>query len=373
MTITLGKPVLKKIAFCIGLFLLIFFEIFVITSNFPPFTITQLPGPPFPETAAPYLDILFSGNTFGTLDLYGCERVGSIARRATLIAKFPHYLYLDYGNFTGGNISFNKAAAPFLLEIMSYLRISALNLTKQDYINLKEAGIPIQGIPMVSANLDIHRNSADNRCLSPFIIIDSSLKNKTHSIPITIAITAITSDRRQLHRCTIPYAVKDMEQSLHKIKNRLEKADFTILLFNDSFFKLEELLARQSLRFHLVIASPTLPHHSDVMIQVHDTPVVFAQEFGRSLGHVRIQKKHHRLSVIFNSYLLGMGIPGDNYIKELINRMSDSFHSRDTASYSMTRGLFSRKTAPGPARDAIPPTKAFYYKHFLNLTDGDNR
>jgi hypothetical protein len=262
-------------------------------------------------------DILFTGDTFGVIDLYGCERFGSLSRRAAVLKKFPDYLYLDFGNITAERQRVNKAAFPLLLEGLQYMGLKVLNFTKQDFIDLSEIDCQAHGIHLVSANLVIHAPETQRKLVSLYQLLPFRLKNKTQSQVITVGITGISNNERKLHRGIAVYTVGEIKQSLKKIKNDLNKADLKILLFNDTYFKLEKLLADPGIRFDLVISRSTLPDQVNTMIRINNTAVVFADEYGRSLGHVRAVKKKDGFTFEYNAYNLGIGIPEDKQIKEI--------------------------------------------------------
>ncbi len=56
--------------------------------------------------------ILFTGDTFGSIQLSGCERLGSLTRRVALVRKFPDSLYFDFGNVFSRNPIINNTYVP---------------------------------------------------------------------------------------------------------------------------------------------------------------------------------------------------------------------------------------------------------------------
>jgi hypothetical protein len=312
-----AKSRVKKVPFLAIISLFILCEIIILAVNFNlVFSGSTAANWPY-SGLRPAGDILFTGDTFGVIDLYGCERFGSISRRATVLKKFPDYLYLDFGNISADSQRVNKAVFPLLLEGLQYMGLKVLNFTKQDFIDLSEIDCQIHGIHLVSANLDIQAPGTQGKLVSPYRLLSFRLKNETHNQVITIGITGISNNERKLHRGIAVYTVRDIKQSLQKIKNDLDKADLKILLFNDTYFKLEKLLANPGIRFDLVISCSTLPDQVNRMIRINNTAVVFADEYGRSLGHVRVVKKKEGFKFEYNAYNLGIGIPEDKRIKKI--------------------------------------------------------
>lgn len=88
-------------------------------------------------------DIFFTGDTSGKYGLVGCDRLGSISRRAKILKKFGDYLYLDFGNFTMDNPHMDKAAVPIILKAYRYMDLKVMNLTKRDLLNLVETDFDI--------------------------------------------------------------------------------------------------------------------------------------------------------------------------------------------------------------------------------------
>jgi hypothetical protein len=245
-----------------------------------------------------------------------------------VLRKFDHYLYLDFGNITRNNERVNRAAFPLMREGLQYMGLSVLNLTKRDFINLSEIDYEPHGIHLVSANLRIQAPANQAKSVLPYKLLPLRLRSEKGARQITVGITGISNNLRKLHRGIARYTIADINPSLKKIMPDLEKADLKVLLFNDTWFKLEKLLAAPGIRFHLVIASSTLPLHINRMIYLHNTPVVFADEYGRSLGHVRVVKKKNGFTFDYNTYNLGMGIPRDRKIKEITKRIMKRMQNR---------------------------------------------
>jgi hypothetical protein len=322
-----NSAVTKK-AFLTILSLFIIFEIIIIATNFNAiFPGNTMVYPPSDDTW-PAGNILFTGDTLGAIDLYGCEQFGSISRRAKVVKKFNDYLYLDFGNITRNSLRVNKATFPLLLEGLQYMGLRVLNLTKRDFINLSEIKYEVHGIHLVSANLQIQAPANQGKMVLPYKLVPLELRSKKETLQITAGITGISNNLRKLHRGIANYTISDINSSLKKIVGELENADLKILLFNDTWFKLDKLLSDPYIHFHLVIASSTLPGQVNRMIYLHNTPVVFADEYGRSLGHVRVVKRKHGFRFEYNAYNLGMGIPEDRQIKKLTKRIIKRIQKR---------------------------------------------
>jgi 2',3'-cyclic-nucleotide 2'-phosphodiesterase (5'-nucleotidase family) len=316
-----AKSVVTKKSFLTILSLFIIFEIIIIAMNYNAIFPGNTGAYPAANGKWPAGDILFTGDTFGAIDLYGCEQLGSISRRANVLKKFNDYLYLDFGNITRNSPRVNKTAFPLLLEGLQYMKLDVLNLTKRDFINLSEINYEVHGIHLVSANLQIQAPANQGKLVLPYKLLPLQLRSKKETRQITVGITGISNNLRKLHRGIANYTMADINPSLKKIMGDLEKADLRILLFNDTWFKLDKLLTGPGIRFHLVIASSTLPGQVNRMIYLHNTPVVFADEYGRSLGHVRVVKKKHGFKFEYNAYNLGMGMPEDKQIKKITGRI----------------------------------------------------
>ena len=290
-------------------------------------------------------DIFFTGDTFGKYGLIGCDRLGSISRRAKILKKFADYLYLDFGNFTIDNPILNKSAAAILLNAYQYMGLKVMNLTKRDFLNIAESNNDIRetlDIHFVSANLQLNipygiPDSNENidrlgKMISTYQLIPLRLKNRETIKQILVGITGISNNERKLHKKKLNFKIKDIRQSLEQVLPFLEKADLKILLFNETFFELKRLLMDGTIRFDLVIAYPTLPEHINGYTYIKNTPVVFPDDYGRSLGHVRVYKINNGYTFKFNWYELGMGIPEDDKLEtltRLINkRITNSKKSR---------------------------------------------
>jgi hypothetical protein len=290
--------------------------------------------------------IFFTGDTFGKYGLVGCDRLGSISRRAKVLKKFDDYLYMDFGNFTVDNDVTNKAVVPILLKAYGYMDLKVMNLIKRDLLNLATANFHIKEIlelPLVSANLHLEapRQPPDSKenireseqVIAAHRLIPLQLKNREDTKLIIVGITGISNNERKLHKNKINFKIKDTRQSLARVMPFLEKADLKILLFNETFFELKKLLADGSIRFDLVIAYPTLPEHINGYTYIKNTPVVFPDEYGRSLGHARVCKINGDYSFEFDWYKLGMGIPRDQQMKTLtsmiLQRIDNSKHRKN--------------------------------------------
>lgn len=152
-------------------------------------------------------DIFFTGDTFGKYGLIGCDRLGSISRRAEVLKKFEDYLYLDFGNFTIDNPRINKASLPILLKAYQYMDLKVMNLTKRDLLNLAETNFDIRkirGIHFLSANLYMNApylliNSNENNLEqgkfgSTYQLIPFHLKNNEEIQQILVGITGISNN-----------------------------------------------------------------------------------------------------------------------------------------------------------------------------------
>ena len=280
-------------------------------------------------------DIFFTGDTFGKYGLVGCDRLGSISRRAKILKKFDDYLYLDFGNFTLDNEEINKSAVPILLKAYQYMDLKVMNLTKRDLLNLAEMDIDLEetrDISFISANLRLtapYQPSDSNenmdrleKMISTHHVISLWLRNNEEIKQILVGITGISNNERKLHKGKIRFKIKDIRQSLEQVIPLLEKVDLKILLFNETFFELKKLLMDENIRFDLVIAYPTLPGHINAYINIKNTPVVFTDDYGRSLGHVRVCKINNGYTFKFNWYELGMGIPEDDKVENLTRLIS---------------------------------------------------
>jgi len=328
------KRLSSKTFFIAGMAAVIAIQLVILAFHFPRFNSTANPWNPVPQSSKPFVDVLFTSDSFGTLRLHGCERIGSLARRAAIIRKFSHYLYLDAGNLTSDDTVFNKAMLPFLEEALMSMGLRVLNLTKQDFLHLSEASYSLSRFYLVSANLRGRDRESRAGCVLDRVSIPFSLKNKERTIPIMVGITGVTSNYRHIYNSDSDYTIEEIETALVRTGDtkEMKKADLKILLFNDSFFKLQKLLKRTNLGFHLVIATPTLPEHPNSMIFVRGTPVVFAQENGRTLGHVRVEKNGNAYSFSFHYYTLGMGIPPDPYTEEGLKGVSKILHNMRSTS-----------------------------------------
>lgn len=175
-------------------------------------------------------DIFFTGDTFGRYGLVGCDRLGSISRRAKILKKFDDYLYLDFGNFTIDNVDINKAGAPILLKAYRYMDLKVMNLTKRDLLNLAEINIDLgetRDISFLSANLQLNipygqRDANGNinrleKMISTHLVIPPRLKSSEEIKQIHVGITGISNNERKLHKNKLSFKIKDIRQSLDQV------------------------------------------------------------------------------------------------------------------------------------------------------------
>ncbi len=327
------KKTWRAVLFAAGilfLFIILLVEIFIIHQGiFPLFSsqprsyILSQPGPPTG-------DILFTGDTFGEYNLHGCEILGSLTRRATLIGKFKDPMYLEFGNFTPEHPRINEVAVPFIAEALQTMGLRVLNCTKYDFINLGET--PVDSLPfiLVSANLRIHTPRRLSGLVSPCVVIPFILRSKTGNLPVSVGITGITFDFRRMHHGIVQYVVQDPIDSIKKIKTTLEKAELKILLFNAPFYGLKKLLAVSPVRFDLVIASQSLPQHQKTMIRINGVPVAFSDDYGRTLGHVSVIKEPNGFRFQYTPLMIGLGLPENLRINKIVDRIDDALHRRPT-------------------------------------------
>jgi len=266
-------------------------------------------------------DIFFTGDTSGQFDPVGCDRLGSLSRRSYLLKKFDRYLYLDCGNFTHNNPGVNRIIMPALYEVFRLMDLKAINLTRRDLINLDELAGKIPGMNLVSAHLEADRNGLLAGSITKAAFLPLVLRNRDTDKSIIVGVTGISGMERKLHRPGLSYESTASRESLTAIQNILERADLRILLFSDSYFELKRLIAEKRLSCDLVIAGATLGEHIDKMIYIQGIPVVFGDEFGRSLGHIRVFKKGREYLFEYESFKIGEGFPEDNRVKALVEEM----------------------------------------------------
>jgi hypothetical protein len=293
------------------------------------------------QNAEPYGEILFSGDLFGRTSESGCSRLGSLAARATIVKKFPstNRIYLDFGNLLSDEFVKNRVEVPLLVEAYRRMGLGILNLTKRDLLKLVDSGSDICGIPLVSANLRIRRHPSavpsqilrlppiTSHVVLPLRLSGGDSPNDNEAI--RVAVTGVSDDLRYMHQGRVEVTAADIYSSIKSIMPLLDKADLKVLLFNDSFFKLEELLSQPGIRFHLVLAASTLPGHVNRAITVEGTPVVFSDEEGRSVGHVRVFKKAGDSGFRFETrfFVPGLGAPKDGATLALVKEISNRIHN----------------------------------------------
>jgi hypothetical protein len=312
--------------FCIveGIILLSYreFSALGINMDYPPSNQNRLAG-----------HILFTGDNRGTTGLAGCERLGSLSRRATILTGFNDYIYLDFGNVTKDYYQFNQRALPLLEEALCEMNLGGLNLTKRDLIKFRDAGVQFRYIPLVSANLHIESPKALKQLVSRFLTLPLYLSNPKETRQITIGVTGITGNPRILHDAGLRFKVTGAAEALKDVMPELNKTDLKVLLFRDTIFHLEEILAEPGISFHLVLASSTLPEHVNKMIELNGTPVAFVDEDGRSIGHVRVTTNKTNgiggnFTFNYDALIPGLGIKENKRVKALVNRMiSNDIHS----------------------------------------------
>jgi len=271
-------------------------------------------------------NIVFTADTFGEYNLHGCEIMGSLTRRATLLGKFKNPLYLDLGNFTPEHPRIDKVGIRFIAEALQTMGLQVANFTKYDFVNLGETDVNTLPFLLVSANLRIqtpvHLRNLVTRCA----VIPFSLRSKRGNYPIRVGITGITFNNRRMHDNVVEYEVSDPVLSLNEIKTTLDKSDLKILLFNGPFYRLKKVLAGSAVRFHLVMASQSLPGQERTRIRVHDVPAVFTDDYGRTLGHVCVTKESKGFGFKYTPLMIGLGLPESLRINKMVSRIEDALH-----------------------------------------------
>lgn len=306
-------------------------------------------GKPFP-----YIDlspdlltghILFTGDTFGKTQTAGCSRLGSLSRRVRIIKQFPFNLYLDYGNITDDTSYLHSLEFPCLLDIFRYTPIHALNLGKEDYINFAQKKI-VPDIPIVSANLKILAQCSFKDHLKPYIIVPFYLHSKTQNRRFTAGITGITDNQRLIisnPQYVSPFTVSDPVDSLRAIKEPLEKADITILLYNDSIHNLEPLLKKNPIHFDLVLASASTSDYINTMTIIQNTHVAFTEEEGKSLGYVRVTFDNKQFKFHYEPLIPGIGGSEDSYVSLRIKQMEHDITNQKQKNLEQRSQLINAK------------------------------
>jgi len=321
------NPTLKPLGVVLIIFAVILFlaaEGFYFSGRFKSKNETDLTGDPSKSrilTGA----ILCTADVTGYYEPAGCERFGSLTRRAALLNHFKNYLYLDAGHFTSDKLARNKAVAPFMETAYALMKLDAMNLTKHDMVNLYKIQHENLLLDYVSANLRIQAPGYLKNCLRPFKLIPFRLTCRSSTKDIRVGITGITDNERQIHPADLKFTVEDIEQSLKQVAPHLEPADIKILLFNDSFFKLEQLIRDKHIRFDLVIARATVPDLINRMLVIGDTTIVFPDEYGRTLGYIAVTREKNKYNFGFKALIPGMGTREDGIIARLVHEMEMGF------------------------------------------------
>ena len=274
-------------------------------------------------------NIFFTGDTKGAIDLIGCNKTkGSISRRAYILKKFDDYLYLDLGNFTNGNPQIDKTLIPVLLESFNYMKLNVINLTKRDLINIKNCNFDINKDIFTSSNIEIKTQNFSDNMISNYVLTPLKLKNENNECLIYIGIAGISDNRRIPNQSELDYSVKDIISSLKTIMSKLETADIKILLFNESFFRLKNLMMSGVIKFDLVLAQSLLPETKNKLIYINKTPIVFIDDLGKSLGHIKVYKGNQDYVFEFNFFELRRSLPEDNNMKTLTNIFKERIQNK---------------------------------------------
>jgi hypothetical protein len=326
MTVTVRKIILILLLFFFISEILVMIS-YVDGSN-PGYTVSYTA----PPDGVPSAHIVFTGDTSGKTGVAGCERLGSLSRRATILKGFHDYLYVDFGNIATDSPRFNRPALPLLEEALRAMRLKVLNLTRRDFVKFSEVDFQPLAITLVSANLEIEAPTGFRNAVKRYLLLPLYLSSTNGTSRVTVGLTGVTGDERVLHTGDIRFKVSGAVESLRRVMPGLNKADFKVLLFNDSFLELETILKHPGISFDLVIASSSLPGHVNRMIRVHGTPIVFSDEDGRSIGHVTISGRKKRLAVEYEALVPGLGAREDSRVKSLVKTMKLRMHQRSGSS-----------------------------------------
>jgi hypothetical protein len=245
----------KRVLFLVAIAVFIITQVLLYSLNFNKLYFNDTDGRPGKNRNKEILtgDIFFTGDTFGKYGLIGCDRMGSISRRAKVLRKFDYYLYMDFGNFTPDNPNINKAVVPLFLKAYQYMDLKVMNLTKRDLLNLTDNNFDtgkIREIGLVSANIQVNTpgnitniNTGNRDKMVPTChLVPFRLKNAEEIQEILVGITGVSNNERKLHKNKLKFKIKGIRQSLKQVMPVLDKADLKILLFNETFFELKRLL-----------------------------------------------------------------------------------------------------------------------------------
>ena len=264
-----------------------------------------------------YGNIFVTGNLKGTLYYIGCNnKIDLTAKRSYVLSKYNNYINIDLGNFTYGNAQIDSLLIPLLLECFKYMKISCINFTKWDLLNISNVKYNLQNDLFVSANIETNCKMIP---INKYKLVPLTLKSNNDEILINVGITGISDDQRLINKNNVNYNVLDIKSSLNNTIPNLYQADIKILLFNSSFFKLKEIVNDNKMKIDLIIAQSSEHETTNKFIYINGIPIIFIDEYGTKLANVKIYKRKYKYEYDLNIIDLIKNIPEDNKIRSIVD------------------------------------------------------
>jgi len=274
-------------------------------------------------------DMFFSGDLEGLIeecvDCQGNKRL--IPKLSNIIKSSDNYLYFDIGDFSANSNEANNAEIPFLLDIFNYLRVSAINLTKKDFLFLGDFlnYNYVKNFKFISANLKLDPEIQSNIDEITFFPFEISNKNKKDEL--IIAVTGISDNRRLVGKWTKKVLIRDQVESLKEIKKRANiNIDFLILLYHDSLKNLKKLLANFGRNEIDLVVGCYGNFISENINYINKIPYIYIGNRGKFLANVKVCRcAKHKYFIKYRSIKIWNSILDDSYVLNIIKMANDKF------------------------------------------------
>ncbi len=193
------------------------------------------------------------------------------------------------------------------------MQLFVINLTKPDLTALSNIEPNLLSNLFISANLSIKQPHPLNYIISKYRIIPFTLRNSNNIKRISVGVTGVTQDERVMFfpNSSIPFQINPIVPSLTEVNKKLVSTPLKILLYNGTYYSLRRDLYSLPFLFDLVIARASLPQLINTMQYIKNTPVVFCDEYGRSMGCVTVSFKNNKFKFSYDSLIIWMGAPED--------------------------------------------------------------
>jgi len=261
--------------------------------------------------------VFFTGNFLGyfeeCIDCGGTSNL--LPKIASIIKSEKRYLYFDVGDFSSPHY-INENKYSMFMKYFNYLKLSALNLTKNDLFKYGNRLLNDKNcFQIISSNILIKNNK-----LKQIANFELSLSNKFKKDKVNVSVASISDERRILKYIDKDITFLNQENAIKQIINKKnDDTDLLIILYHDNIEKLRNILKKLNREEIDLVVGSYKNVISNKVIYMNGIPVVYIGRRGKYLARIDVIK-HGNNGKLFLDYKLikiDTDYKNDKYVEKI--------------------------------------------------------